>query len=180
MSEQDVKLTKPKDSFIDIEGTVTGFPVNKKFVITVLVSVAVFVAVAYGVDLSAYGPLASKGLAAFLSCLILMVFSGMDVFVSGLVMVFLGFFLKIWTWGDVGTALGKSTFYSMLGMMIVAGGAEFTPIGRRIAYNFLKLLGQKPVTLCIAVGFTTAFISAFVSNVATIIFMSSICNTLLL
>jgi len=168
-----------KRQWIDLDGSVTGFPITKKFVASICISILLYVILAYGVDLSAYGPMASKGLAAFVATLFLMVFSGMDIFVTGLVMVFLGFFLGIWTWKEVGTALGNSTFYSMVGMVIVAMGAEFTPIGRRIALKFLQFFGRNAFMLCLAMASISAIVSAFIANAAAIILMSGICNSVL-
>lgn len=170
---------KQKRPLIDLKGEQTGFPITKKQIFSVVASIAIYLILAYGVDLSAYGPLASKGLGAFIATLFLMVTSGIDVFVTGLAMVFLGFFLQIWTWGDVGTALGKSSFYSMVGMVIVAMGAEFTPIGKRIALWFIKTFGKSAFSMCLAMAAVTALVSAFVANVAVIILMSGICFSVL-
>lgn len=167
-----------QDKLLDIKGYSTKVPLTRKLVIAVLVSVAVYFLISL-VDLSAYGEMASKGLGLFVALVLFMVFSGMDVMVDGLIMVFLGIALSFWQWKDVQTYLGSSQFYSMLGMVIVAMGCEFTPFGRRVAYFFLEHFGQKPKRMVIVFGAVTALMSAFVSNIATLILMSSIAASVL-
>ena len=167
-----------QDKLLDIRGYSTKVPLTKKLVIATLVSVAGYFLISL-VDLSAYGEMASKGLGLFVALVLFMVFSGMDVMVDGLIMVFLGIALSFWQWKDVQTYLGSSQFYSMLGMVIVAMGCEFTPFGRRVAYFFLEHFGQKPKRMVIVFGAVTALMSAFVSNIATLILMSSIAASVL-
>ena len=107
-----------QDKLLDIRGYSTKVPLTKKLVIATLVSVAGYFLISL-VDLSAYGEMASKGLGLFVALVLFMVFSGMDVMVDGLIMVFLGIALSFWQWKDVQTYLGSSQFYSMLGMVIV-------------------------------------------------------------
>ena len=167
-----------QDKLLDIKGYSTKVPLTKKLVIATLVSVAVYFLISL-VDLSAYGEMASRGLGLFVALVLFMVFSGMDVMVDGLIMIFLGIALSFWQWKDVQTYLGSSQFYSMLGMVIVAMGCEFTPFGRRVAYFFLEHFGQKPKRMVIVFGAVTALMSAFVSNIATLILMSSIAASVL-
>jgi len=177
MNEQNQLIQK--DSLLDISGLRTGFPITKKFLIVVAAAIVAFLVITFAVDLSAYGEQASLGLGAFVAVLIVMIFGGIDIFEASLIMVFFGLALGVFEWGDVTSALGSSSFYTLLGMTIVAGGAEFTPFGKRFAYSFLKWFGQKPIPLVIAFTAATAILSAFVSNTAVIILMSGICSTLL-
>lgn len=132
-----------QDKLFDIKGFSTKVPVTKKLIISILVSVAAYFLISL-IDLSAYGEMASRGLGLFVALVLFMVFSGMDVMVDGLIMVFLGIAMSFWEWKDVQSYLGSSQFYSMLGMVIVAMGCEFTCFGRRVAYFFLEHFGQKP------------------------------------
>lgn len=151
---------------------------NKKMLISVIAAV-ILLFVLRQVDLSAYGELASSGLALFVFTVVLMIFSGIDTWIVCLLMGFIGISFGLWKWSGISAYLGSSNFYSMLGMCIVAMGVEFTPFGRRVAYFFLKRFGQKPKTLIIAFGIVTTMMSALVSNLATIILMSSIADTIL-
>lgn len=173
-----IAAIQKKEGILDFEGVSTKCPVTKKMVVALLASIATFFLISL-VDLSAYGEMASKGLGLFVAMVVFMVFSGIDVFVNGLIMVFLGIAFSFWQWSDVSTYLGSSQFYTMFGMVIVAMGCEFTPFGRRVAYFFLEKFGHKPISLVIIFGIVTALMSAFVSNIATLILMSSIGCSLL-
>ncbi len=151
---------------------------NKKMLISVVGALILLFGIRQ-IDMSSYGDLASAGLAVFVFTLVLMVFSGLNTWLICLIMGFVGIAFRIWGWDDISAYLGSSNFYSMLGMSIVAMGVEFTPLGKRVAYLFLKFFGQKPKLLVIAFGIVTTMISALVSNLATIILMSSIADTIL-
>lgn len=176
--EKKEETVQVRDKFLDFAGVSTNAPLTKRLVITFVASVIAYFVLS-AVDLSQYGETASSGLGLFVAVVIFMVFSGMEVIVSSLLMVFAGIALAFWKWSDVSAYLGSSQFYTMLGMVIVAMGCEFTPFGRRIAYIFLEKFGSRPVRLVIVFGIVTALVSAFVSNIATLILMSSIGASLL-
>lgn len=104
-----------QDKLLDIKGYSTKVPLTKKLVTATLVSVAVYFLISL-VDLSAYGEMASKGLGLFVALVLFMVFSGMDVMVDGLIMVFLGIALSFWQWKDVQTYADQPTRVQLCGV----------------------------------------------------------------
>ena len=174
-------VEKKKDQIIDLDGVITQFPIrgNKKFIFAMVAAALVFVLVGFCTDLSAYSPMASKALGGFLALIIIMMFSDMNLAVNFFCVGLFGLLLGIWEWKDVTAALGSSSFHQTLGLLIVALGCEYTPLGKRLAYSFLSFLGQKPKTMIIAFTAACMIFSAFVANAATVILMASIGNQML-
>lgn len=167
-----------KDTFLDFTGIRSGIPITRNLVIVYVVSILAFILLSK-LPLSHYGEKTALALGFFVAMIMQMIFLRIPIVIPAIIIIVGGTMLELWTWGDVSATLGNSPLYSIMGMMIVAMGAEFTPIGKRIAYGFLKLFGQKPTRVIVVVGATTALISAFVSNIASIILMSSIAAGLL-
>lgn len=174
-----METKEKKSDFLDFSGLQTGIVPNKRLLISVVLAVALYLALSM-LPLEAYGENCAKGLGFCVAAIFLMVFSPLSSSIVGILMICTAPLLQLVKWADVKTACGNSSLYPMLGMTIVALGCEFTPFGKRISYWFLYKFGKKPVNMLIAIGVCAAVLSAFVSNTAVIILMSSIINTLLL
>lgn len=163
-----------QNGLIDFQGDVTGYKFGRKFIMAVVVAVA-FVVVGFNLPfLDVYGETAGIAFGFLLASLFLLVFMPSHILVPSLMIVVFGAFLGLWDVGTIQTTFGTSPFMQALGMTLVALGCEFTPIGERLAYIFLGKFGKKPVLMAIVIGAFCAVVSAFISNVATIIMMSSI------
>ena len=178
MNSNTNKMSTEGDRFIDKTGLRTGVPINRTLVVTFIISVVAFFLIR-SADLRTYGETTSTALAFLVSILIFMIFSGTEVIKSAFLIVLLGMVTGLWDFGTVSATFGGSPFLPTIGMMIVAMGCEFTPFGKRLAYWFLYKLGDNPVRMTCVVAITTGLISSFVSNVATLILMSSIAAALL-
>ena len=171
---------REKDAALDLSGAVTQFPVTRKFLASLIFSVGIYFLLALIDPLAAYGELASKALGFFVGTIVFMVTSGVDLGVIAILAACLGVTIGLFDWGTVSSRLGSSQFYNMLGMIMVACGCEFTPLGRRLSYHILRKFGQKPVVMAVFIGVLAAVLSAFVSNTAIIILFSAIMNGMLL
>lgn len=168
-----------KFSLFDKNGAQTGTPFTKKILISAVITVLVYIGISM-LPMQAYGENCAKGLAFLVASILFMVTSSLDVSIIGMLMITIAPLLGLCTWQEVQAASGSSSLYPMLGMTIVALGCEFTPFGKRISYWFLYTFGHKPVRMLLAVGISSSLLSAFVSNTAVIILMSSIINLMLL
>ena len=130
-------------------------------------------------NLEQFGPNTGLGLGYLIAVLVFIIFSGAPIVVAALLMGLGGAAVGIWSFGDLCSSIGSPGFVSTIGMLLVAMGCEATPFGKRIAYIFLKLFGDDPFKIVCVFAVTTGLISAFVSNVATLIMMSSIAAALL-
>lgn len=176
-----MKEMKPgpvKDSILDIAGEYTGIPLNRRLLISVAGTVVIYLALCL-MPMEAYGDKCAQGLAFVCATIWWMITTPAEMSVSALLIATLGVLSGVLAYSDVTAMFGSSSFYTMLGMSIVARGIEFTPFGRRIAYWFLYRFGQRPMSMLIVFGVVTACLSAFVSNIAVIILMSSIADGLL-
>lgn len=178
MEENNIKAID-KDRVIDTTGLSTGIPINKKLLFSVAGTVIIYIALNFA-PLSAYGDNCAKALAFACATIFWMITTPCEMAVSAFLIAALGTMAGVITWSDVKNRLGSSAFYPMMGMSVVAMGIRFTPFGQRLAYWLLYRFGQKPVRMVVIIGVMTAFLSAFVSNIATIILVSGICNELLL
>lgn len=171
-------ISDDKDRLLDVNGLRTGAPLTKKTITTLIIAIVLFFALR-ALPLSEWGELTSTALALLVSIIVLFVGLNVSFVVPAILAAVLGVFLKLWDFNVVKTTIGTSTFPMMLGMTIVAMGCEYTPMGKRLAYLMLRIFGQRPVALIVAIGIVTALLSAFVSNNAVIIMMSSICAGML-
>ncbi len=171
-------LSDKKDRILDINGLRTGCPVDLKCIIVLAASLILFF-VLRALPLEAYGETTSTALALVVVTFLLLMALNVNVIVPSMLIAVAGFFLHLWDWNTVKTTVANSPMVMMVGMMIVAMGCEYTPMGKRIAYTMLKFFGQKPKTLVIVIGICTAVLSSFVSNNAMIIMMSAVCGEML-
>lgn len=178
MTNYNEMLTEKKDRALDFSGLRTGVPFDKRTIITLAVCIVSFLALK-ALPLAAYGETTSTALALVVVTFLMLMFLKVNVIVPSMLIAVAGFFLGLWDWNAVKTTIADSPMVMMTGMMIVAMGCEYTPMGKRIAYGLLKAFGQKPRTLVIVIGICTAVLSGFVSNNAMIIMMSSICAEML-
>lgn len=167
-----------KDYVLDLNGIRTGVPFNWQTIITLLVCLAAFLGLR-ALPLAAYGETTSTALALVAVTFLMLMFLKVNVIVPSMIIAAAGVLLNLWDWNLVKTTIANSPMVMMTGMMIVAMGCEYTPMGKRIAYSLLKAFGQKPRTLVIVIGICTAILSGFVSNNAMIIMMSTICAEML-
>lgn len=168
-----------KDKFLDFEGVITEVAFSKKIIISVIVSLLIgFVCTLLPLD--HFGNNTGIALGFFVASMLLLILQPWPLLVTSMLIPVVGMWLGFWDWPTFQSVSGSSMFLQFIAMIIVAAGAETTPIGRRIALLFLKVLGNKPIKLVIAVGLVTGLISAFVSNTATLIMMSGIANSILL
>lgn len=175
-----IMSTIKKDRILDLEGIQTGIPASKGFLISLFSSLTIYLIVALVDPIAEYGLLASKALGFFIACIVFMVTSGVSLAPIAMLVATLGVMIGFFEWGTVTARLGSSQLYNMMGMLIVATGCEFTPLGRRISYLVLRQFGQKPIRMLIFIGVAAATMSALISNVAVIILYSSVMNSLLL
>lgn len=174
-----IKQSQPgSDRFFDLEGLRTGTPVTRKFVFTLLAAAAALLLLSR-LPLEHYGESTPLALGFLVAVLILIIFAPLNIAADGMIVAVGGIALGFWDWSTVGSTFGSSSFLSVFGMLIVAMGCEFTPFGKRIAYTVLKRFGHKPTSMVLILGVVSACLSSFVSNVAVIIMMSSICAELL-
>ena len=171
-------LTDKKDRALDLNGLRTGVRFDKRTIITLLVCIVAFFALK-ALPLQAYGETTSTALALVVITFLMLMFLKVNVIVPSMLIAVLGCLLHLWDWNTVKTTVANSPMVMMTGMMIVAMGCEFTPMGKRVAYLLLKGFGQKPRMLVIVIGIATAILSGFVSNNAMIIMMSAICAEIL-
>lgn len=168
----------PRDGIIDVDGLYTEAPLNKKVVLSFCLAIAVYILCSL-MPLDSYGEGTARALGMLLAMIVFSIFWCYSIAIPALLCAIGGILLKHWAWKDVTAALGSSPMYTMIGMQIVALGCEFTPLGTRMAYWFLKQFGQKPVRMVVVIGVVSAILSAFVSDLAVLIMMSGIAATLL-
>lgn len=166
-------------TILDRSGKNTGYVFEKRFVWTLLAAMAVILMGAKNDSLKIYGETAGLACGFFVAVLILLIFLPAHIIVPVLILSVGGVGLKLWSADTVLNSFGNSPFIQATGMTLVAMGCEKTPIGKRIAYNFLKRFGNHSIQMVFVIGIVTAILSAFVSNVACIIMMSSITAELL-
>ncbi len=174
----DKSAKRMQDSIIDMAGTCTGTPVNRRLLFSAAAGVALFILLSL-LPLEKYGENTALALAFLLSSVFLMVTLPVNIAVTSLMIAVVGVCLGFWDYGTIGSVFGSSSFLSIFGMLTVAMGCEFTPLGKRISYWVLCRFGHNPKKMVVILGITAAVLSAFVSNVAVIIMMSSICAELL-
>lgn len=171
---------KRKDPLLDLTGLSTGLPLGRKMILSfVLAGLALLLCSM--LPLQHYGEKCALALGWLCATLILLIAAP---FGSRIPATFIcavgGAFLGFWNSSDIKETFGNSSFIMVACMIIVAAGAELTPMGKRIAYLFLNKLGKNPVGIVFAISITTAFLSSFVSNIATIIMMSGIAHNILI
>jgi di/tricarboxylate transporter len=167
-----------KDRILDFNGLRTGAPMTKGNLITIITAIVLFF-VLRALPLSAWGEFTSTALGLLVATITLLVGLRISFVVPVVFAAVAGVFLHLWDFDVVRHTIGFSTFPMMLGMIIVAMGCEYTPFGQRISFILLRVFGQKPIALVVAIGTFTIILSAFVSNNAVIIMMSSICAGML-
>lgn len=169
---------KGRDTIIDMKGLRTGVPVSKRLVISIISIIMLFVLISF-IPLDQYGEKTSLALAFLVSMVAMIIFLPVNIALDGIIVALFGAALGFWDWSTIGATFGSSSFLTIFGMLIVSMGCEFTPFGARLAYFVLKRFGQKPKRMVFVLAIVSACLSAFVSNVAVIIMMSSICAEML-
>lgn len=175
--EHTKKRTEKKQmqtSLLDIRGDSTGYKMDKKFIFSIVGAAVLIFAGTQMTFLSEYGETAGAAFGLLMASLFVLVYMPAHILVPSMLIVVLGAIMGMWDVATIKTTFGNSPFIQALGMTLVALGCEFTPIGERLAYIFLKKFGKRPVLMAVVVGVFCAVVSAFISNVATIIMMSSI------
>ena len=167
-----------KDGIIDINGIRTDIPLNKKVFLSFSLAILTYL-LCMLLPIDTFGAGTARALGMLLSMIVFSIFWGYSIAIPALLCAVGGIALGHWQWKDVSSALGSSPMYTMIGMQIVALGCEFTPLGTRMAYWFLRQFGQKPVRMVMVIGIVSAILSAFVSDLAVLIMMSGIAATLL-
>ena len=152
--------------------------VNWKAVLSVVVAVAAYLILSR-LPLQAYGDKTASALGFFAAFLILMFAQPWDMFLTAMLVPIGGFLLGFWDWRTFQVSAGTSSFLQVMAFSIVGLGAETTPLGKRLAYWFLKRFGQKPVLMVVTVGVVSGLISSMISNTATLIMMSAIVHEML-
>ncbi|MBF7097777.1 SLC13 family permease [Alkalibacter mobilis] len=170
---------KREFQLLDIKGNDTLVPFSKRMVIAIFLAI-VLVLLGSKLPWQEYGEKAGLALGFFLAVIAVLIINPWSLLVSSMLMVVVGYWLEFWDWATFQSVSGNSIFVMMFAMMIVAAGAETTPIGRRVALIILKKLGKNPITMVVTIGLITAVLSGFISNTATLILMGSICNNLLI
>ena len=176
MSEEN---TKVREGILDLQGLTTGVKCQKKTIIMPIVIVVLLLACSQ-LPLQAYGEKTGLALGVFLSVILCFLIQPWDMVITALMVPVAGFFLGFWDWSVIQTATGKSSFVSMFALSVVSAGAATTPLGRRLALVCLRKFHDKPIVMVFAVGLVSALLSAFISNTAVIIMMSSIVHGLLI
>lgn len=171
--------TKVREGILDLQGQTTGVKCQKKTIIMPIV-IVVLLLVCSQLPLQAYGDKTGLALGVFLSVILCFLVQPWDMVITALMVPVAGFFLGFWDWSVIQTATGKSSFVSMFALSVVSAGAATTPLGRRLALVCLRKFHDKPIMMVFVVGLVSALLSAFISNTAVIIMMSSIVNGLLL
>lgn len=164
---------KGKNSLFDLAGSTTGLKMTRGRTISLLLAIAVFVICSL-LPLDSIHPLAGKGLGLVFAVIILWVSAQFNLVYGAFILAFGSVFLGFQSLNEMLTTFGTSNFISLLGMLILAMGATETNFARRVAFFFLSKWGKKPVWIVVAIATATTIISAFCSNLATIILMSSI------
>ena len=147
MTNYNEMLTEKKDRALDFSGLRTGVPFDKRTIITLVVCIVSFLALK-ALPLAAYGETTSTALALVVVTFLMLMFLKINVIVPSMLIATAGFFLGLWDWNAVKTTVADSPMVMMTGMMIVAMGCEYTPMGKRIAYLLLKAFGQKAQDAC--------------------------------
>lgn len=78
------------------------------------------------------------------------------------------------SFNDVSAAIGSSSLLAMIGMFIVAMGADKTNISKRIGLFFLSKFGNSPGRIILSLGAATIIVSSCCSNLAVTVVMASI------
>jgi len=174
----EITKVEEQDGILDFSGLRTGVPLDKKVFFGFGAAILVYIVCSL-FPINHYGENTSKALGLLFGTITLSIFGNSNIVIPAFTCTLAGIAFGLWDFAEVSNQLGSSPMYTMVGMMIVALGCEFTPFGKRLAYWFLKKFGQKPVRMVFVIAFVTAFISTFLSNLATMIMMSGIAATLL-
>lgn len=167
---------KTKDALIDMEGAFTGYKPTKRNVIWLLLALcAIAVFTIFGKAMGLESTRAGLMLGLILGTVILWVSNMFDVAFCILFFVACSFVTSLLTFREVQAALGASQFLMMLGMFIVAQGAEQTPIAKRVAFFFLYKFGKNQGLMLLAMFLASALLSVFCSNLASTVVMAAIC-----
>ena len=169
-----------QDSFIDLNGKHSGGPLKSRRMIIGIVGTILIYLVCSNLPLATFGENCAKGLGFVAAAIFWMVVTPLDMTVAALMIMIFGSSLGVFAWADLGTQLGKSQFFTLLGMLIIANSLSYTPFAQRFAYWAIMKFGKKPVRLFLAIGIITSFLSWFMSNIGIALLMSGICNTLLI
>ena len=169
-------MEQKKDKLIDLDGYGSGFKITKKLVLCIAAAVAVFaVCTVCGPSIGLESTKAGMALGLIFAAIILWVTNQLEFTLVLLVMIFTGVLLGLMSFSDVQSSMGSSSFLMMLGMFIVAEGANQTNIAKRLAYLALSKLGKRATFMLLAIFGATTLMSAFCSNMATTLVMASIC-----
>ena len=168
-----MRNNKQKPAFLDFKGYQTDWPLNPKRAVGIGIAVAVFV-ICCLLPLSHVSETAGASLGLVLGVACLWVTNCVPMTIATLILAAGSLILHLVTLQQFQTSFGSSAFLSMVGMITVSMGANKTNFARRVSYLCLYKLGKSPTLIVLAIGISTAIISAFVSNLATTIVMSSI------
>ncbi|MBQ7737509.1 MAG: hypothetical protein IJT62_06700 [Oscillospiraceae bacterium] len=163
---------------LDIKGKLAD-PFSWRIVISIIITAACII-IGNALPLDAFGESTGLALGFFVGFVSMFIINPWSLVVSSILMVITGYMLGFWTWPEFQASTGTSSFLQLLCMMVVALGAETTPVGRRIALTMLKKWGKKPVTMVVVFGALSAILSSVVSDNAVMILMASIANNMLL
>ena len=169
------------DRLFDLNGFQTGLPMDKKRTLSVVLAAAVFLICSFsGPALGLDVPRAGTALGLVLAGVVLWVTNQFDLVVGSLLIGIGAIVLGLIPVSDFQTKFGTSSFLTMFGMMTVSQGTTHTNITRRLAFFFLYKFGRSPALILLAVCIVTGIVSAFCSNLATTVVMSSICIGILI
>ena len=175
-----LKNGNARDSFFDLTGYQTGLPMNKTRSITVILAAAVFLLFTLlGPAIGLESTKAGMALGLVLAGVVLWVSNQFDLVIGTLVIGVGSIVLGLLEVKELQSSFGTSSFLTMFGMLTVSQGATHTNITRLIAFNFIHRFGRSPALILLAVSLTTGIVSAFCSNLASTVVMSSICISIL-
>ena len=176
MSEDKNTALATKDALIDVNGFATGFKLTRRNITYLLVAAAMLVVfplcgTAIGLPSSQSGLM----LGLTLACVVIWVSNMFNIAYPLLFFIAFGFAAQLFTFNDLQSVLGTSQFLMMMGMFVVAQGAEQTPIAKRVAYFFLYKFGRNQGLMLLAIYLASALLSTFCSNLASTVVMAAIC-----
>lgn len=174
MKETQVKIKS--DGILDFTGKVTGFQPTKRNITYLVVALAVIlIFTLFGTSMGLDSMQSSFMLGLIIGTVVLWVSNMFDMAFCLLVFAVVSMLTKLLGFADLQAALGGSQYLMMMGMFVVAQGAEQTPIAKRVAYFFLYKFGKNQALMLLAIFISSAILSVFCSNLASTVVMAAIC-----
>lgn len=121
-----------------------------------------------------FTPQAPAMLAAIVASVIIWMSGQFELYAGAFLFVCLSVLSGAVSFNDVSAAIGSSALLAMIGMFIVAMGADRTNISRRIGFFFLAKFGNSPGKIILSLGAATIIVSSCCSNLAVTVVMASI------